>query len=101
MPYRDVLAYGHAVLVLHAMQHAAILHIRVRPDADRVYVSAQHRIHPDRRVLAQHHVADNLRRLVDVTGRRKHWLYAFEGSNHELRIPAERTLNIARRYGCQ
>jgi hypothetical protein len=35
-----------------------------------VHVSAQHGIHPDAGVLAENHVADNLGRVVNVTGPR-------------------------------
>ena len=43
----DPVADDHRVEIPLAMQHRTVLHIRTSAHADRVYVSAQHSIHPD------------------------------------------------------
>ncbi len=46
MPDSHILAEKDAILFFHPVQHAAILHIRMRPDPDRMYIPSKHRIHP-------------------------------------------------------
>ena len=58
------IAHNHRVHVAHSMQYGAVLHIRVGADADRVDVAAHHRVHPHAGMLAQRHIADNLRRNI-------------------------------------
>jgi hypothetical protein len=68
----DVVADGHpvadddGVAVALAVEDAAVLHIGAGADADGIHVAAQDGVHPDRRTLAEDHVAKDLRRDVDV-----------------------------------
>src|SRR5260370_17519650 len=66
MSHRDPVAHSDPVLVTHAVEYAAILHVGVGSDADGKDVATDHSVHPDARVLANLHVADDLRVLVDV-----------------------------------
>jgi len=84
MPHRDIFAEIDAPLLLHPVEDAVVLHIGVSPNANLVDVSAYYRIHPHRSVLAQHDVADNLRRFVHVTCRRNRGPNTFIRSNHSL-----------------
>jgi hypothetical protein len=71
---------GH--LVQHSVQHAAILNIAVRANADEVHIAAQHGVHPHAGVFSQHHIADQLRRLVDIAGRRHRGRVSLVGADH-------------------
>jgi hypothetical protein len=82
MAHGDIFAEVDAVLLLHAVEHAAILHVGMRADADFVNVAAQHGIHPDGGVLAENHVADDLGGGIDIASRWNGWRDAFEWSNH-------------------
>jgi hypothetical protein len=55
------------------MEYAAILNIGMRSNTDGVNVTAQDGIHPHGRMLAQHHIANNLRGIVHVTTGRNGW----------------------------
>src|SRR5260370_39965114 len=66
MSHRDPVAHSDPVLVSHAVEYAAILHVGVGSDADGKDVAPDQSGHPDDRVLANLHVADDLRGLVDV-----------------------------------
>ena len=48
------------------MQHAEILHIGTGTDTDMVDVAADHNAGPDRGVIAEHDVADDSRRGMDI-----------------------------------
>lgn len=77
------------------MEDAVVLNVGVRTDTDLVYVAAQDGVHPDRHVLAENDVADDLGRLVDVASGRDRRAQAFVGSNHVF----QETLKIPR-LGC-
>ncbi len=64
--YGNPVAHHHAVLVAHAVEHAAILDVRVLSDTNRVHVAADDRVHPHAGAFADLDVADDLRRLVHV-----------------------------------
>jgi hypothetical protein len=53
----DVAAQEDPELLFHAMQNAAVLHIRIGAHANGVDVAPQNGIHPDAGVLVQHHIA--------------------------------------------
>ena len=89
----DVLAEENSVLLFHAVQHAAILYVRMRAYANGVYVAAQYGIHPDAGVLAENHIADNLRRIVDVAGLGNCGGCSFVRTNH---VELGKKLNITR-----
>ena len=61
------------------MAHRKVLDIAAVADDDAIDVAAQHGIAPDRRIAADLHVADDLRRIVDVAG------FAELGKGVELR----------------
>src|SRR5581483_3656190 len=82
MPHGDPLAHVHAKLLLHPMQYAAVLDIGIRPNADREYISAHHRIHPHAGIFPEHDVANDLRRFIHVTARGYFRAHAFVGANH-------------------
>ena len=86
--YRDVLADVNAPLLLHAVENAVVLYVRVGADADLVDVAAEDGVHPHRGVLAEDDVADDLGRVVDEAGGRDRRADAFEGSNHASRLAA-------------
>jgi len=64
------------------VQDAVVLNVGVGADADFVDVAANNRIHPDRHMLAEDHVADDLCGIIDIAGSRNCRLPAFKGSNH-------------------
>src|SRR5262249_51209694 len=97
VPDGHVFTKENTVLVFHSMQHAAILNVRVGADADGVYVAAHHSVHPDARVLTQHDIADDLRRLVDIAGGRDGWRNTFVGSDHGSRKNFENSTDGARK----
>src|ERR1700677_3222209 len=82
MAHGDVLADRDPISIFHAVQHAAILNVRVRADADCVDVAAQDGAHPDRGVLAEDDVANDLRRVVDVATRGNCRRYSLKGPDH-------------------
>src|ERR1700722_8502291 len=84
VPHRDVLPEIDAPLLLHAVQNTIVLHVGVSPNAYLMYIAADDRIHPHRSVLAQHHITDNLRRVVDEAGGGNGWPHSFIGSNHAV-----------------
>jgi len=51
----------------------------MRADADGEDIAADNRVHPYRCMLAEDDVADNLRGVVHVAGRRNCRFHAFEG----------------------
>ncbi len=59
-------AAGAVRPVMGDVQHRAVLHIAARADADAVDVAAHHRHRPQRHVVAQLDIADQLRRRVDI-----------------------------------
>ena len=67
-----VVANGHPVAhddrieVALAVEHGAVLHVGVGADADGVHVAAQNGVHPHRGMLAEGHVADELRGKINV-----------------------------------
>ena len=77
-----VLADKDAVLLLHTVQHAAILHVGMRAQADGMDVAAKDGVHPDAGIFAEHDVADQLRRLIDKTRLRHRRRNALVGANH-------------------
>src|SRR5205807_7668997 len=97
MSHGYVLADVDAVLAFHAVEHAAVLDIRVCADADLADISAHDGAHPDGGMLAEHDITDNLRRVVDVAGGGDGGAYAFIGSNHGSSVTVRRkTLTITR-----
>jgi hypothetical protein len=66
------------------MQHAAVLDVRVVADANEVHVTANDGIHPNARIFAEHHVANQLCRLVDVTRRADLRHHTFIWSDHVI-----------------
>ena len=94
----NVFAEVDAPLLLHPVQHAVVLDVGIGPDTDLVHIPTHDGVHPDRCMLTQHDVANNLRRLIDVTTGGNRWLDAFVGSNQvRTRFIAEtetKTLNI-------
>ena len=69
----DIVADDHAVLVAHAVEHAAILHAAVPADADGKDVTADDGVHPYAGVLADFHVANDLGGLVDIAAIMNAW----------------------------
>jgi hypothetical protein len=57
---RDPVADSDRVKMALAVQYSAILHIGVRANTDRVDVTANYGVHPDRRVLAELDIAEHL-----------------------------------------
>src|SRR5579863_1092697 len=82
MAHGDVLAEIDAPFFFHAVEDAVVLDVGVGADADFVHVAAQDGVHPNRRVLAEDDVADDLCRVVDVAGGGDGGGRAFEGANH-------------------
>ena len=76
-----VFAEEHSVLLFHPVQHATILNIRVSANADRMNVAADDRVHPDAGMFSEDNVSDDLRRIVNVTGRWNRRRDAFVGAN--------------------
>jgi len=68
MADRDPVADGHCIKVALAMEHDTILNVGVFPQANGVDVAAKDGVHPDRGVLAEFDVAENLGRDVHVAG---------------------------------
>ena len=66
---RDVVANRRRVRVLHDVHDGPVLDVRSAADADPVDVAANDDRHPDTALLADFHVADDLRAVVDVGGR--------------------------------
>ena len=62
----DPVAHDDGIEVALAVEHGAVLHVGVGADADGVDVAAQDGVHPDRGVLAEHDVAEDLGGGVDV-----------------------------------
>jgi isopentenyl phosphate kinase len=63
----DPIAHDDRIDVALAVENGAILDVGLGTDADGIHIAAEHGIHPNRRVLAKRHVADQLGRKVDVT----------------------------------
>ena len=78
----DVFAEIDAVLLLHAVEDAAVLNVGVRADANFMDVAAEDGVHPDGGVFAQDDVADDLGGGVDVAGGGDFWGDVFEGADH-------------------
>jgi hypothetical protein len=76
------------------MQHAAVLHIRVRAHSDRIHVAAQDGIHPDAGVLAENYIADDLCRVIDITRSRDGWRPALIRTNHLSGCLSTDALNV-------
>ncbi len=68
VPDRDPIANLDRVLITHAVQHGAILHIAVRAQAYGMHIAAQDCVHPHAGVFAQLHLPHNLCGNVDVAG---------------------------------
>ena len=64
----DVAADGRYVRPRHGVHDGPVLNIRPSSDANRVHVAAQHGAHPHAALLADFHVADHLRAVVDERG---------------------------------
>jgi len=84
MSDRDVFAEIYAPLLLHPVQHAIVLDIGERTDADLVHIAPQYGIHPYGSVLAEYNVPNDLRRLIDKTGRSNRRPDALVCSNHAV-----------------
>src|SRR5437667_11278507 len=96
MSHGHLLAHEHAVLLLHSMEHAAILHVGMRADPDGMHVAAQHRIHPDAGILAENYISDDLRRLIHIAGIRNRRHDAFVRADHS---EYRKRLNITCTWG--
>jgi len=68
MADRDPVADGHRVEVALAMQDGTVLDVGVCPHADGVDVAAKDGVHPNRGVLAEFDIPENLGRDVDIAG---------------------------------
>jgi len=64
------------------VEDGAVLDIGVGANADGVDVTAQNGVHPHRRALAEHHVAEDLGGGVDVATRWDCWRMALIASEH-------------------
>jgi hypothetical protein len=71
------------------VEHAAVLNIGIRANADFVHIAAEDGIHPDAGVRAQLHVADDLRGLIDVAAGADLRGNALVGAKHEAMILLE------------
>src|SRR5256884_3509415 len=65
-----VIAQNQRILVAHHVANRAVLNVGSRADADVVHVPADHRTRPDAGIFADHHVANNHGRRVNVCGSR-------------------------------
>ena len=59
-------AVGFVRRPVRHMAHRQVLHVGTAPDHDAVHVAAQHRVAPDRAVITQLHIADDLAGGVQV-----------------------------------
>src|SRR5262249_2277010 len=84
MPYRNPIAHDDAVLVSHAVEHAAILHIGVIADTDGKHVAANNGVHPNAGVLAYLDIADDLGGFVDIAGLVNARRDSLVGTEHNL-----------------
>src|SRR6516164_5985538 len=66
MTHSHVVTQGQRILILHHVEHRPILDIRAAADTDVVHVATHHGPWPHARVLADHDVADDDRRWIDV-----------------------------------
>ena len=83
MAHGDVVPQVDAELFFHPVQHAIVLprsHSGRRESL--LNIATQNGVHPDARVFAENHVADDLRGVVNVTGVRELWGNALVGTNH-------------------
>src|SRR5205807_6540525 len=78
----DPVAQRDAILIAHAMQDGAILDVGVVANAYGEDITANHGVHPHAGVFANLHVADDLRRLVDVAGLGDSRRYALIRADH-------------------
>jgi hypothetical protein len=66
----DPVAHDDGIEVALAVEDGAVLDVGVGANADGVDVTAQDGVHPHRRALAEHDVAEDLGGGVDVATRR-------------------------------
>ena len=75
---------------VHDVDDGAVLDVRAAADANPVHVAADDRVHPDAALLADLHVADDLRAVVDVGG-----------GMDARETPADRAETFAELYGAR
>src|SRR5262249_20300883 len=78
----DVFTDKHRMLLLHAVQHAAILNVRIRTDADGMHITANNRIHPHAGMFAEDDAADDLGGVVHITRCRNSRSNALVAADH-------------------
>ena len=79
-----------------AMQHTAVLHLRVVADGDAVIVTAHHAVEPDADIVAEHHVADDVRTRGDPVIAAGDDAAVFQGIFHNKIIYIKRMENSNR-----
>ena len=84
MPDRNAVADGQRKQSGVAMQHRVVLNAGFVADADRVHVAAHGDIRPDAGPLADDHVSNHLRALIDVSGSGNLGHDAAIGTNHAV-----------------
>ncbi len=80
----DVIAQLERPLVAHHVEHAAILHIGARAEANPVHIAANHGAGPHAGMLADGNVADDYRGFIYICARGNRRHAAFVRSNHKV-----------------
>src|SRR5688500_18521239 len=80
--HRHLIFQNRGVFASPGMDPASVLNVRPIAHAYVVHVASQHRVAPDRRLLPDMNVADNLRALINVSRRVDSGLVLAESSNH-------------------
>jgi hypothetical protein len=62
----DPVSHDYRVEIALAVKDRAVLDVGAGADANRVDVAAEDRVHPHGGALAEDHIADQLRRNVDI-----------------------------------
>ncbi|OLC42162.1 MAG: hypothetical protein AUH74_04585 [Nitrospirae bacterium 13_1_40CM_4_62_6] len=86
VPDRHVISQDRRVRVMGHVHHAEVLNIGPLPDPDGVDIAAYHRVEPDARLLADHHIPDHDRGLLDEGGGRDRRLDALERADHAITV---------------
>jgi hypothetical protein len=82
MPYRNHLPDDDGIQISHPVQYCTVLHIALRPNANRVNIPPNDRVHPYTCLLAQNDVANNLCGRINVAACWNYWSYSLIRTNH-------------------